>query len=87
MADGRLLCVFYHALIRASEAAQSTGPQARARRRGQPPRLSPAEDRPGYAFNGPNWDFSESPLQGSYARRLAYDDVRSLEDVQPWLDR
>jgi hypothetical protein len=45
------------------------------------------EDRPGYAFNGPNWDFSESPLQGFYARRLAYDDVRSLEDVQPWLDR
>ena len=40
----------------------------------------------GYAFNGPNWDFPESPLQGLYARRLVYDAVRSLDDFQPWLD-
>ena len=40
----------------------------------------------GFAFNGPHWDFPESPLQGLYARRLVYDRVRSLEDFQPWLD-
>jgi hypothetical protein len=40
----------------------------------------------GYAFNGPNWDFPESPLQGLYARKLVYDGVRSLADFQPWLD-
>jgi hypothetical protein len=40
----------------------------------------------GYAFNGPNWDFPESPLQGLYARRLVYDGVTSLDCFQPWLD-
>jgi hypothetical protein len=41
----------------------------------------------GYTFNGPHWDFPESPLQGLYARRQVYDSVRSLEDFQPWLDQ
>jgi hypothetical protein len=40
----------------------------------------------GYAFNGPHWDFPDSPLQGLYARRLVYQGVRSLDDFQPWLD-
>ena len=40
----------------------------------------------GYAFNGPNWDFPESPLQGLYARKLVYQAVRRLDDFQPWLD-
>jgi hypothetical protein len=40
----------------------------------------------GFAFNGPNWEFCDSPLQGLYARRLVYDGVRSLDDFQPWLD-
>jgi len=39
----------------------------------------------GYAFNGPNWDFPESPVQGLYARRLVYREVRHLDDFQPWL--
>jgi hypothetical protein len=41
----------------------------------------------GYAFNGPNWDFPESAVQGLYARKLVYDAVRSLDDLQPWLDQ
>jgi hypothetical protein len=41
----------------------------------------------GYAFNGPYWDFPESPIQGLYARPLVYQDVRSLDDFQPWLDQ
>jgi hypothetical protein len=40
----------------------------------------------GYAFNGPHWDFPDSPLQGLYARRLVYEAVRYLDDFQPWLD-
>ena len=40
----------------------------------------------GYAFNGPHWDFPDSPIQGLYARRIVYDPVRSLDDFQPWLD-
>lgn len=40
----------------------------------------------GFAFNGPHWDFADSPLQGLYARRLVYDKVRSLDSFQPWLD-
>jgi len=41
----------------------------------------------GYAFNGPHWDFPESPLQGLYARPVVYTSVRSLDDFQPWLDQ
>jgi hypothetical protein len=41
----------------------------------------------GYAFNGPNWDFPESPLQGLYGRRVVYESVRGLDDFQPWLDQ
>ncbi|HLY16503.1 MAG TPA: HipA family kinase [Bryobacteraceae bacterium] len=41
----------------------------------------------GFVFNGPNWDFSESPLQGLYPRKMVYDRVRSLDDFQPWLDQ
>ncbi len=41
----------------------------------------------GFVFNGPNWDFTESPLQGLYPRKLVYEKVRSLDDFQPCLDR
>ena len=41
----------------------------------------------GYTFNGPHWDFTESAIQGLYARRVVYDSVRSLDDFQPWLDQ
>jgi hypothetical protein len=71
-ADGRQ-AVFYRAMVR----------------------RGPGEIRPGfvasmidhgYAFDGPNWDFPDSPLQGLYPRRIVYDSVRSLDDFQPWLD-
>jgi hypothetical protein len=41
----------------------------------------------GFTFNGPHWDFPDSPLQGLYARRLVYDDVTSLDGFQPWLEQ
>jgi hypothetical protein len=41
----------------------------------------------GYVFDGPNWTFTDSPLQGLYFRRDVYRGVRSLSDFQPWLDR
>jgi hypothetical protein len=59
-------------------------------------RLGRGEARPGFvarmidhgfAFDGPNWDFTDSPLQGLYARRIVYDAVRSLDDFQPWLEQ
>ena len=40
----------------------------------------------GFAFNGPHWGFQDSPLQGLYFRTSVYDDVRSLDSFQPWLD-
>jgi hypothetical protein len=40
----------------------------------------------GFAFNGPHWRFSDSPLQGLYFRTGVYDEVTSLESFQPWLD-
>jgi hypothetical protein len=40
----------------------------------------------GFAFNGPNWNFVDTPLMGLYPRRLVYEQVRSLADFQPTLD-
>jgi hypothetical protein len=39
----------------------------------------------GFAFDGPAWSFSDSPLQGLYARHMVYRGVRSVEDFEPWL--
>ncbi|MBI5084482.1 MAG: hypothetical protein HZB13_07785 [Acidobacteria bacterium] len=41
----------------------------------------------GYIFDGPHWTFNDSPLQGLYFRPLVYEQARSLDDFQPWLDR
>lgn len=38
----------------------------------------------GQAFDGGNWRFNDSPLQGPYTGRV-YQQVRSLEDFEPWL--
>ncbi len=40
----------------------------------------------GFAFNGPHWQFPDSPLQGLYFRTSVYNEVESLESFQPWLD-
>jgi hypothetical protein len=40
----------------------------------------------GFAFNGPHWQFHDSPMQGLYFRTSIYDEVRSLDTFQPWLD-
>jgi hypothetical protein len=72
-ADGRQ-AIFYRANVRVGRGATRPGFVARMIDHG-------------YIFNGPNWDFPESPLQGLYARRIVYDTVRSLDDFQPWLDQ
>lgn len=79
-ADGRQ-SIFYRALV-------SGGDSGDERFRGgasRPGFVARMIDN-GFAFNGPNWDFPDSPLQGLYARRLVYDSVRSLADFRPWLD-
>ena len=40
----------------------------------------------GFAFNGPHWRFHDSPIQGLYFRASVYDQVKSLDSFQPWLD-
>ncbi len=40
----------------------------------------------GFAFNGPHWLFQDSPIQGLYFRSSVYQEVRSLDSFQPWLD-
>lgn len=40
----------------------------------------------GFSFNGPHWEFGDSPLQGLYFRTSVYDEVHSLDSFQPWLD-
>jgi hypothetical protein len=72
-ADGRQ-CVFYRARV------QGAGGESR------PGFVARMIDH-GYAFNGPNWDFPESPIQGLYSRRVVYEGVRGLDDFQPWLDQ
>lgn len=73
-ADGRQ-AVFYRARVRQGETAP-----------GRAAFVARMIDH-GYTFNGPNWDYPDSPLQGLYGRRQVYEEVRSLEDFQPWLDR
>jgi HipA-like kinase len=73
-ADGRQ-CVFYRAMVRRAETAG-----------GRAGFIARMIDH-GYTFNGPNWDFPESAVQGLYARRVVYDSVRSLADFQPWLEQ
>ena len=70
--DGRQ-SIFYRALVRSTLAAG-----------GRPGFVARMIDH-GFAFNGPHWDFPESPLQGLYARTLVYGSVRSLDDFEPWL--
>lgn len=41
----------------------------------------------GFLFNGPHWDFPDSPVQGLYHRPLVYESVASQDDFQPWLDQ
>jgi len=40
----------------------------------------------GFAFNGPHWAFQDSPVQGLYFRTSVYDEVRSLDSFEPWLE-
>ena len=40
----------------------------------------------GFAFNGSNWQFQDSPIQGLYFRTSIYDEVHSIDSFQPWLD-
>jgi len=41
----------------------------------------------GFVFNGPEWGFIDSPVQGLYSRKLVYDAVTSLDLFEPWLER
>jgi len=73
-ADGRQ-SVFYRARVRRGEEGL-----------GKPGFVARMIDH-GYAFNGPNWDFPDSPLQGLYARHSVYEGVSSLTDFEPWLEQ
>jgi hypothetical protein len=72
-ADGRQ-CVFYRANVRQPGGATGAG------------FVASMIDH-GFAFNGPNWDFPESAVQGLYPRRMVYESVRSLADFDPWLQQ
>src|SRR6185503_7977284 len=74
-ADGRQ-AVFFRALVKRGDTPHA----------GRPGFVATMIDH-GFAFNGPNWDFPEAPLQGLYARHLVYESVRSVDDFQPWLDQ
>ena len=41
----------------------------------------------GYLFDGPHWEFVDSPLQGLYHRKLVYDSVTGLDSFEPWIAR
>ncbi len=77
-ADGRQ-SVFYRAVVRHTENRQPST----AGRQGFVARMIDQ----GYAFDGPNWDFPESPVQGLYPRRTVYEMVASLSAFEPWLEQ
>jgi len=87
-------CLVFDKLVGNADARQSIFFRARLR---DWPAASPAHPLKlgfvalmidnGFAFNGPHWDFPDSPAQGLYSRRMVYERVRSLDDFQPWLDQ
>ena len=83
-ADGRQ-SVFYRAKIRREDARPEEAGRTptRAARPGFVARMIDH----GFAFDGPQWDFPDSPLHGLYGRRLVYETVRSLDDFYPWLEQ
>jgi hypothetical protein len=72
--DGRQ-CVFYRAMVRRGGVGSS---------KDSPGFVARMIDN-GFAFNGPHWDFPDSPVQGLYARRGVYERIRSLDDFEPCL--
>lgn len=78
-ADARQ-AIFFRARLRASLSASVTA---------SPVRMGFVAEMMdhGYVFDGPNWSFIDSPLQGLYFRPHVYRGVRSYDDFQPWLDR
>jgi hypothetical protein len=40
----------------------------------------------GFAFNGPHWAYPDAPVHGVYFRTSVYNEVRSLDSFEPWLD-
>lgn len=76
--DGRQ-CVFFRARLRDWSAAGPAHPLKMGF-------LAVMIDE-GFIFDGPNWTFRDSPVQGLYTRKLVYEQVRSLESFQPWLDQ
>ena len=77
-ADGRQ-CVFHRAMVR------DWSPLARAHL-ARPAFIVRMIDH-GFVFNGPNWDYPDSPVQGLYPRKVVYENVTSLDGFQPWLDQ
>jgi HipA-like protein len=41
----------------------------------------------GFVFEGPHWKLTESPIQALYFRPLVYQNIRGLQDFEPWLSR
>ncbi|MFZ0639230.1 MAG: HipA family kinase [Candidatus Acidiferrales bacterium] len=39
----------------------------------------------GYCFNGGEWNFPDSPLQGLYRRGNVYEQVRGIQEFETWL--
>lgn len=41
----------------------------------------------GFLFDGPGWDYLDSPVQGLYHRKLVYETVTGWRDFEPWVER
>jgi len=41
----------------------------------------------GLVFDGQQWAYRDSVIQGLYSRTQIYDGVRGIDDFQPWLDQ
>lgn len=39
----------------------------------------------GFVFNGPQWNFEDSPMHGLYFRHSIYRQVTSIKSFEPWL--
>jgi len=77
-ADGRQ-CIFFRAQVRSWDPSHRAKPLKTG--------FVTAMIDHGFVFQGPNWSFHDSPIQGLYPRKVVYSKVTSLDSFQPWLDQ
>lgn len=87
LAAVRNLGEFAGMLVLDKWTCNSNGRQAVFHRKRRERRYTATFVDQGYCFHAGEWDLSDAPLRGVYARNLVYAEVAGWESFEPWLSR